>query len=481
MSRKNVIVIMSDEHNPNVLGCSGHPIIHTPHLDALAENGIRFTNAYTPCPICVPSRAAFATGKRVHHVRHWDNAMPYAGQEKGWGHILQQHGIKTASIGKLHYRDKEDPVGFDEEIIPMHVVGGYGMVWGSIRDPYLKKGNDERMLGDYIGAGDSHYTEYDKNITEKTKAWLRNAALSNESFVLYVGLVAPHFPLIVPQEFFDLYPADILPPAKLLPQDGYHRHPWVQNYADFDSTESKFKSEEERLKAFSAYYGLCSYLDNNIGDILSVLNETGLNNNTTVIYTSDHGDNLGARGLWGKSTLYQESVGIPMIISGPNIAPGVCHTPVDLLDLFPTILSLAGCEYESEMSERPGVSILDIAQQPKNDERVIFSEYHAAGSNTAAYMIRKGDWKYHYYVRHEAELFNLVSDPEETKNLINDPAYAAIREDLHAELLRICHPEETDQRAKIDQADLIARIGGLEKARLLGPKGATPAPKKAQI
>ena len=135
MKGKNIVVIMSDEHNPAFMGCSGHPFIKTPNLDALAARGARFPNAYTPSPICVPARAAFATGHRVHQTRHWDNAMPYVGDPQGWGHVLQQQGINVESIGKLHYRNEEDPVGFDAEHIPMHVVGGHGMVWASIRDP----------------------------------------------------------------------------------------------------------------------------------------------------------------------------------------------------------------------------------------------------------------------------------------------------------------------------------------------------------
>ena len=137
MPRKNVVVIMSDEHDPRVMGCSGHPIARTPHLDALAARGVRFPNAYTPSPICVPARAAFATGLRVHQTRHWDNAMPYSGDPRGWGHVLQREHVRVESIGKLHYRAKEDPAGFDQEHIPMHVVGCHGMVWASIRDPYV--------------------------------------------------------------------------------------------------------------------------------------------------------------------------------------------------------------------------------------------------------------------------------------------------------------------------------------------------------
>ncbi|MEX0339239.1 MAG: sulfatase-like hydrolase/transferase [Arenibacterium sp.] len=133
MPPSNLLVIMSDEHQARAMGCAGHPFVQTPHLDALAERGMRFTDAYTPSPICVPARAAFAAGQHVHKTRLWDNAMPYVGTPEGWGHALQDKGVPVESIGKLHYRSDEDPAGFDVEHIPMHVVNGVGMVWASIR------------------------------------------------------------------------------------------------------------------------------------------------------------------------------------------------------------------------------------------------------------------------------------------------------------------------------------------------------------
>ncbi|AHV91969.1 sulfatase-like hydrolase/transferase [Bordetella holmesii] len=360
MKGRNIVVIMSDEHNPAFMGCSGHPFIKTPHLDALAARGVRFPNAYTPSPICVPARAAFATGQRVHQTRHWDNAMPYIGDPSGWGHALQEHGVRVESIGKLHYRNEEDPVGFDAEHIPMHVLGGHGMVWASIRDPYLPSQGRKRMLGERIGIGESPYTAYDRSVTERTLDWLRNAAAKDRPFALYVGLVAPHFPLIAPQAFYALYDARQIPQAKLHPKQGYERHPWVQAYAEFERSEETFADENERVSAFLAYYALCSFLDSNVGRILSELETLGLKDSTHVVYTSDHGDNVGARGLWGKSTLYQESVGIPMLLAGPDVSPGVCETPVDLLDLYPTILQAVGLDAGPYMDQRPGKSLFAL-------------------------------------------------------------------------------------------------------------------------
>jgi choline-sulfatase len=471
----NVVVIMSDEHDPRHAGCSGSKIVKTPNLDLLAGRGVRFSSAYTPCPICVPARGSFATGMRVHRARLWDNAIPYHGQIRGWGHVLQERGIAVESVGKLHYRAQGDKAGFDAEHIPMHVLGGHGMVWASIRDPYLPRFSEKRMIGERVGPGESTYTQYDAQVTDIAVDWLRRRA-APAPFVLYVGFVAPHFPLVAPERFYDLYRDVELPPVKLDPKTGYRRHPWVQRYAEFEGTEENFKDASERDRAFRAYFGLCSWLDHNVGRILDAIEAAGLAATTNVIYTSDHGDNLGARGVWGKSTLYEESARVPMILAGPGVKPGVCATPVDLLDLFPTILDLAGIDPAPEMTDRPGKSLLRVAAEAPDPERPILSEYHAAGSDTAAFMLRKGRYKFVYYVRHAPELFDLDADPEELVDLAPDPAYAPVRADMERALRAICDPEAMDELAKRDQNAMIERLGGKAVAATMGATGATPSP-----
>ena len=468
----NLLVILSDEHQARAMGCAQHPFAQTPHLDALAARGTRFTDAYTPSPICVPARASFATGKHVHETRLWDNAMPYHGQIPGWGHCLQNAGVPVESIGKLHYRRTGDPAGFDREHIPMHVVGGTGMVWGSVRELDQRISPKSRMLGDYIGPGTSKYTDYDQSVADTTAQWLGDHASDAKPWCLYVGLVAPHFPLVVPREFFDLYPPDSLPAPKLDPRDGYQRHPWVELQNSQMDSEAHFKSEAERRDAVAAYYGLVSWMDHNVGRILKALEDSGQLDDTTVIYSSDHGDNVGARGLWGKSNLYQESVSVPLIMAGPDINQGTCATPVDLLDLAATIPAHFGLEFESE-----GIPLGEIAARSEDPERVILSQYHAVGSVSGAFMLRKGRWKLNHYVGFTPELFDLSQDREETNDLAADPAYAKVLSDLMEALCRMIDPDAVNAQAFADQADMIEGYGGLESALKLGAPGATPPPK----
>ncbi len=477
MGQSNLLIIMSDEHQARAMGCAGHPFVKTPNLDALAARGVRFCDAYTPSPICVPARAAFATGRYVHVNRLWDNAMPYTGEPKGWGHTLQQAGIPVESIGKLHYRHEEDPAGFDTEHIPMQVAGGVGMVWASIRkeDERITPPGGGRMLGDYIGPGQSKYTQYDAAVTARTERWFAERAVDGDDrpWCLYVGLVAPHFPLVVPQEFYDLYPLDSLPPVKLHPDAGHPRHPWVEKQNAMMDSETRFRDAGERLSAMASYYGLCSWMDHNVGQIIKALETAGFGGNTTVIYTSDHGDNVGARGLWGKSNLYQESVAVPMILSGPGIEPRTCATPVSLLDVAATVPDHFGLPFSGD-----GRSLHAIAAASDDPNRPQFSEYHAAGAVSGAFMLRKGRWKLNYYVGFPAELFDLHDDPEELSDLAGDPAHVQTRIDMEVALRAMIDPEATDARAFADQAALIERHGGRNAALKLGAPGATPPPEE---
>jgi len=468
-----MLVLLSDEHQARAMGCAGHDFVQTPHLDALAARGTRFTQAYTPSPICVPARAAFATGRHVHKNRLWDNAMPYVGAPRGWGHVLQEAGVRVESIGKLHYRDASDPTGFDVQHIPMQVAGSTGMVWASIRQEDQRVLMPSRMLGPEIGPGDSKYTDYDAAVTRRTCEWLtaRGDEDDAEPWCLYVGLVAPHFPLVVPQRFYDLYPTDALPEVKLHPDTGYVRHPWVEKQNAMANSEAAFHDPEERLRAMAAYYGLCSWLDHNIGQILAALEESGQADSTTVIYSCDHGDNVGARGLWGKSVLYEESTAVPMIMAGPGIAQGTCDTPVSLLDLSASIPRHFDLPFACD-----GAPLADIAAQPTDPERPILSQYHAVGAVSGAFMLRKGRYKLHHYEGFAPELFDLQDDPEELQDLAADPAYAGVLSEMQAALRAELDPAEVNAQAFADQAAMIARYGGREAALQLGAPAATPPP-----
>lgn len=480
LAPKNLLVIMSDEHNPRVLGAAGHALARTPHLDRLAARGTRFTSAYTTSPICVPARAGFATGRYQYEIGYWDNADPYDGAVPSWHHLLRSHGHEVVSIGKLHFRGlPEDDHGFSEELLAMHVLDGIGDVKGLVREDIPRR-NGYDKLAKLAGPGESPYTRYDRSIAASARAWLLGKARARHErpWVLFVSFVCPHFPLVAPPQFFDLYPLDRIALPKQYLQHERPDHPYLRDYAACMAYDLGFEGDHAKVRrAIAGYLGLVSFMDDNVGKVVQALEEAGLGGDTRIVYTSDHGDNLGARGLWGKSTMYEESAGVPLIIAGDGIpSEARCATASSHVDLFPFILESAGCPMPE--GRYHGVSPLALSG-PEHAARAVLSEYHAIGSTGGITMLRKGRWKYVHCVHYRPQLFDLAEDPEERIDRAGDPACRATLEALQAELRRFCDPEEVDARAKRRQAALLARYGGREAALARGDLNYTPAPGQA--
>lgn len=477
MKPTNVLFINSDQHSPRVLGCYGNDVVKTSNLDALAARGTLFRNAYCPTPICVPSRASLATGRYAHTIDSWDNGTPYVGTEaQSWGHRLSEQGHKVTTIGKLHYRKVGDPSGFDDQRLPMHVLEGVGDVYGCLRDQMPVRPHSRNQIYE-AGPGEVEYTRYDRATTEAAIKFLTDEGPKEEKpWALFVSLVYPHFPLRAPQEYFDLYPLESVPmPVQWRPEE-WSRHPFQVWQREKQALDEPVDEQSVR-KAIAAYYGMVTFLDDQIGRVLRALEESGQAENTRIIYTTDHGEQLGEHGMWWKSSMLEASVGIPLIVAGPDIPQGkVSNTNVNLVDCFPGIVEAVGAKLAPQDADLPGESIFRLAQEDDR-ERVSFSEYHAILSPSAAYMLRSGRYKFIYYVGMPPQLFDMVDDPYETRDLGEDPAYATVRAECEAKLRAICDPEATDARAKADQQRRIREHGGPEAVLAAGVKiPYTPAP-----
>jgi choline-sulfatase len=477
MQPRNLLFIMSDEHSRRVLGCHGHPMIKTPNLDRLAGRGVRFTDAYCNSPICVPSRASFQTGRYVHEIGFWDNANPYDGSVPSWAHRLKAAGHRVDSIGKLHFRGAEDDNGFSKEHMPLHVVDGIGDPIGMLRDPPPPRRAALRLAAE-AGCGESSYQGYDDRITLAAETWLRERATGKEAkpWVLFVSLVCPHFPLIARPRWYNLYAEDKVPWPNLYANSERPTHPYLEAMRACQIYDQGFDEPNKVRKAIAAYFGLVSFVDHNVGRLLQCLEDNDLAGSTRVIYTSDHGDNLGSRGLWGKSNMYEESAGVPMIMAGPDVpANVVCREPVSLLDCYPTILASVGLPRHAADTHLPGAPLLDVVAG-RVPARTVMSEYHAAGAVTGAFMIRKGKFKFIYYVGLPPQLFDLEADPQETRDLAPLAGYAGLVADCEALLRQIVDPERVDTQARQDQAARIAALGGREAILAKGSFGHSPVP-----
>ena len=479
MRAQNLLIIMSDQHSRGLMGCYGHPIVRTPNLDRLAARGTRFTACWTPSPVCIPARAAFATGKYIHQIGFWDNADPYDGSVASWHHRLRAAGHRVVSVGKLHFRSEEDDCGFSESIVPMHVVEGKGDLLGLIRDDLPVRGAAYKMAR-MAGPGESPYTQYDREIAARANVWLREEApkYRERPWVLFVSFVAPHYPLTAPPEYYYRYLDDPdLPMPRFYAKSERPNHPFVREYTAAFNFDDYFESAADIRRAVAGYFGLCSFMDEQAGKVLDALAAAGLAANTCVIYTSDHGDALGERGLWGKSTLYDETAGVPLIVAGDGIPQGrVVDTVATLLDVYPFVFECVGAGGAAIVEpDHPGVSIARLANGEVPD-RTVLSEYHGMGSTTGAFAIRHGHFKYVHYVKYRPQLFDLARDVHESRDLAADPAYAGILTECEARLRRLLSPEEVDARAKRRQAEQLARYGGREAVIARGDLGFSPPP-----
>jgi choline-sulfatase len=477
MQATNLLFICSDEHQRAVTGCYGNPMVQTPHLDRLAARGSRFDHAYTNCPICVPSRAALVTGCYVHQTRYWDNAFPYDGRVPAWGHRLQAEGLLAASIGKLHFRRQEDDDGFSHKIDAMYVAEGIGELISCIRaNPPLRKGRAGILRA---GPGDSSYLRYDARIAAQSADWLAAHARDEQPWALFCSFVNPHPPFTAPPELYRLYPADELPLPPQWHRDDWPAHPALDFLRRYFGWEAGFTADEIR-QATATYYAMTTYVDQQIGQVLDALERNDLAEKTRVIYTTDHGAMVGARGLWGKFTMYQESVALPLIIAGPDVPQGkVIKTPVSLVDCYPSTLAALGVDPAPADVALPGESLWSIAGAPER-ERTVFSEYHAAGSRNGIYMVTDGHIKYVHYLHEPAQLFDLDDDPQELDNLAVAPGHAALVEEWEARLRTFVDPALADAQAKTDQQAKLEEYGG-EEAVLRRGLSNSPIPGEAPV
>jgi choline-sulfatase len=477
MEPKNLLFILSDQHNHELMGCAGHPQVRTPAIDRLGAAGTRFVHAYTPSPICVPARAALATGLPTHRTRFWDNATAYDGSVPGWAHRLRGAGHRVAAIGKLHYRSDADDGGFSEAINNLHVPDGEGDVIGLVRRGARERGGARKFARE-IGPQESTYTQYDRDIARRAIEWLRARAQAPDPrpWLLFAGFVMPHFPLHAPPEYYAMYPTDTVPMPRLRGEGERVSHPYLAEMTRILPYDRYFDDASRRV-AIACYLGMVSLLDHHVGLLLDVLAETGLDRTTRVVYASDHGEMLGNHGMWGKMCFHEESVAVPLIVAGEDVPAGrIERTPVSLVDLYPTFLEGLGVPLDAgERTTLPGRSLFSVIRDP-DPARVVFSEYHAAGSVTGAYMIRRGRWKYIHYVGLAPQLFDLEADPTEARDLGTSEAHVAVREELEAQLRRIVDPERASELAFEDQARRLARHGGAEKVLERGDFGYSPAP-----
>jgi choline-sulfatase len=369
-----------------------------------------------------------------------DNASQLGSDIPTFAHAFSAGGYTTLLSGRAHFIGADQRHGFERRLI------------GDVTTAYVNRDWElAPILGDLIdtagyfansilksGRGRTGYHAYDEAVTQATVDWLETeAGDAAHPFLLMVGFVSPHCPFVAPPEYYALYEGKVrMPATSAMPAE--RLHPELRALrALVDDTPL-----EARIRARTAYYGLCSFVDAQLATLLATLERTGLRERTLVLYTSDHGEQIGEHGLWWKSTFYEGSIGVPLLMSGPGVPQGVTtHAHVSLMDLGPTLLDLLGLPRLPAAEGRSFRCLLEgeAARWPNVVTAEGISSY---APPRAMRMVRSGAWKLNEYTHHKPELFNLDEDPEETLDRQDDPACAEVLQNL-----RIRAREEWDGAA----------------------------------
>ena len=490
----NIVVIVSDEHDGAALWAAGHPAVRTPNLDRLAAGGTLFERAYCASPVCVPSRLSLLTGRYAHQVGAWDNDAILHSSVPTWGDYLGRAGYETVICGRTHFNGTDRLHGFERRFLEDLPFWHSTTPRAPDRSPEWHRTRPHvamtRASEDEPDPHARRHDTYDAEVAEHARRFLAERAAhagapGERPFLLYCGMIHPHFPLVAPRAVLERYqPQDVVPPPTWN-EAPEAQHPAIRHLRFALGNDAPL-SEDEVRRAIAAYWALVTLVDERIGSVLDALDATPLRDDTVVIYTSDHGDMAGHHGMWQKHCFYEPSVHVPLIIRLPQTlkerkGPPRVRESVSLVDVLPTLLELAGMAIPPEL---PGRSLLTPpvedggwggqrrsggqapALQPRVD-RPVFAELHTEGMPNAGFMVRRGPYKYCHYVGARPQLFDSEVDPEEVRDLADDPSYRQIREELHAALLAIVDPEAVDAEAKRDQA--CRRMAG--SARMVGSAG----------
>lgn len=441
--KQNIIFILSDQHNHSVMSCADDNFINTPNLDKLANNGTRFTNAYTNSPLCVPSRMSLLTGKLPLENRCLTNEGILDVSSPTYAHTINSAGYETVLSGRMHiygcdqYRGNEKRLVGDTTSLNL----GYDNISCNLGDKFRNSNLQKIECVNNSGGGNSVVQEYDNLVTKKTIEFLENRT-DERPLMLTVGFYAPHPPFIADEERFRYFYNQL---DDSVCDDAFEEniHPAISEWKRRRGVENITKEEFKRMRA--AYYANVEMLDKNIGKIIDKAIETL--DNTVFIYTSDHGDSMGINNMLWKTTFFDSSVKIPMIISGNGINNGLVNEPVCLADITSTLIDLAGAR---ELPETYGISLKEVLSSSKklNKNRSIISQLGTYGKNTndldmPSAMIQKNGFKLiSFYGYKRVLLYNTDNDINCSNDLSSKEEYKQIKLDLLEELNQHWNEEE---------------------------------------
>jgi choline-sulfatase len=425
---------MVDQLGADWLPVYGHPVVQAPSITALARAGVVFESAYCPSPLCAPSRASLLTGRLPSRIEVFDNAAELRASRPTIAHHLRAAGYATCLAGKMHFVGPDQLHGFEERLTTD--IYPAGVAW----TPDWRRPIGERLpwyhtMESVLSPGvcaASMQLDYDDEVAFRAVRRIFDFARAGarEPFFLLVSFSHPHDPWELRRRYWERYDREAIDPPAVAAVPASEADPHSLRLRKMIGIDEAALSDEQVRTARHAYYAAISYVDERIGELLAALRDAGLEDETMVVLTADHGEMLGERGLWYKMSFFEPSARVPLVVSAPGrVAPGRIPEPVSLLDLAPTLLEQATPARVDELArDMDGFSLgplLDGRAVPRADS--VVAEYLAEGVTSPAVMIRRGSHKFVWCEDDPDQLYDLANDPRELVNLADRSTHAVLR------------------------------------------------------
>ena len=458
MERPNILLIMADQLSAFALPSYGHPVVKAPHITGLAEEGVLFENAYCNSPLCAPSRASMMTGRLPSRIGAYDNASEFPAGLPTLAHRLRAQGYLTCLAGKMHFVGPDQLHGFEERLTPDIYPADFAWIpnWDEPEERIDWWYHNMLSVKQAGSAEATNQLDYDDEVAFHAVRFLKDQARTarRRPFFLTVSFTHPHDPYAIRAEYWNRYEDREINPPRVGPLPLERMDPHSRRLHRVSAMDEVLISEDDVRRARRAYYGAISYVDDHVGELLATLRTFDLAADTIVIFTADHGELLGERGLWYKMHLFEWAVRVPLIVQAPaRFARRRVGMPVSLVDLLPAFVDLGRpADISSELElQGDGQSLLPLLEERPAEERCVLAEYLAEGALAPIFMIRRGACKFICSERDPPLLFDLEQDPDELDNLAERPEHAARVQALEAEVRERWEPQALYQAIVVSQ------------------------------
>jgi choline-sulfatase len=423
----NILLVMADQLGPRTLPAYGNRVVKAPNLARLGQEGVVFDHAYCSSPLCAPSRASMITGSLPSRIGVYDNGAELPASAPTIAHRLRVHGYRTCLAGKMHFLGPDQLHGFEERLTPDIYPAGLHWIpdWDTSPAVRLPWYHDMTSVFE-AGVGEaSLQLDYDEEVAFRSVRAIYDLARVRDArpFLLVASFSHPHDPWEVPAEYWDRYKDVTIDGPRVPAIPDSELDPHSRRIREMCAGNGIEVPDEVVLNARRAHYAAVSYIDDKVGQLLGALETVGLRDETVVIFTADHGEMLGERGLWYKMSFFEDSVGIPLIVSAPaKFPPRRVDTSVSLLDMVPTLAELGGVNPTTGTGHLDGASLVPLLSgESATRADTVVGEYLAEGALAPVVMIRRHSLKFVSSPGDPDQLFDLTADPAELINLAAEP------------------------------------------------------------